>query len=39
MFYWNDKVNNRIDTLSDFTDTFLRSCHLVKMVFLQKMFV
>ncbi|PTK89877.1 type I restriction endonuclease subunit R [Staphylococcus gallinarum] len=32
MFYWSDKDNNRINTLSDFTDTFLRPCHLAKMI-------
>ncbi|MTV20607.1 type I restriction endonuclease subunit R [Staphylococcus delphini] len=32
MFYWSDKDNHRINTLSDFTDTFLRACHLAKMI-------
>ncbi|XVK96833.1 type I restriction endonuclease subunit R [Staphylococcus nepalensis] len=32
MFYWSDKDNNRINTLSDFTNTFLRPCHLAKMI-------
>lgn len=32
MFYWSDKDNNRINTLSDFTDTFLRPCHLAKTI-------
>lgn len=32
MFYWSDKDNNRINTLNDFTDTFLRPCHLAKMI-------
>lgn len=32
MFYWSDKDNKRINTLSDFTNTFLRPCHLAKMI-------
>ena len=32
MFYWSDKENKRINTLNDFTDTFLRPCQLAKMV-------
>ncbi|HDU1447092.1 TPA: type I restriction endonuclease subunit R [Staphylococcus pseudintermedius] len=32
MFYWSDKDNHRINTLSDFTDTFLRPCYLAKMI-------
>ncbi|MDE9800338.1 type I restriction endonuclease subunit R [Staphylococcus delphini] len=32
MFYWSDKDNHRINTLGDFTDTFLRPCHLAKMI-------
>ena len=32
MFYWSDKDNNRINTLNDFTDTFLRPCHIAKMI-------
>ncbi|PXA45595.1 type I restriction endonuclease, partial [Staphylococcus pseudintermedius] len=32
MFYWSDKDNHRINMLSDFTDTFLRPCHLAKMI-------
>ncbi len=32
MFYWSDKHNKRINTLNDFTETFLRPCHLAKMI-------
>lgn len=32
MFYWSDKHNQRINTLNDFADTFLRPCHLAKMI-------
>jgi type-1 restriction enzyme R protein len=32
MFYWSDKHNKRINTLNDFTETFLRPCHIAKMV-------
>ena len=32
MFYWSDKHNQRINTLSDFTESFLRPCHLAKMI-------
>ncbi|WP_251521817.1 type I restriction endonuclease subunit R [Staphylococcus sp. Marseille-Q6910] len=32
MFYWSDKNNKRINTLSDFADSFLRPCHLAKMI-------
>ncbi len=32
MFYWSDKYNKRINTLNDFTETFLRPCHLAKMI-------
>ncbi|MFT2183955.1 DEAD/DEAH box helicase family protein, partial [Enterococcus faecium] len=32
MFYWSDKENNRINTLKDFAETFLRPCQLAKMV-------
>ncbi len=31
-FYWTDKENNRISDLSEFADTFLRTCHLAKMI-------
>ncbi|MBD2526833.1 type I restriction endonuclease subunit R [Nostoc sp. FACHB-133] len=31
-FYWTDKENNRISDLGEFTDTFLRTCHLAKMI-------
>ncbi|HHA7017430.1 TPA: type I restriction endonuclease subunit R [Staphylococcus aureus] len=32
MFYWSDKNNKRINTLNDFTETFLRPCHIAKMI-------
>ncbi|MGC7786431.1 type I restriction endonuclease subunit R [Staphylococcus epidermidis] len=32
MFYWSDKHNKRINTLNDFTETFLRPCHIAKMI-------
>ena len=32
MFYWSDKNNKRINTLNDFTETFLRPCQLAKMI-------
>src|SRR5699024_1451597 len=32
MFYWSDKENNRINTLNEFTETFLRPCHIAKMI-------
>lgn len=32
MFYWSDKNNKRINTLNDFTETFLRPCQLAKML-------
>ncbi|EHJ07415.1 type I restriction endonuclease subunit R [Staphylococcus simiae] len=32
MFYWSDKNNHRINTLNDFTDSFLRPCQLAKMI-------
>ncbi len=32
MFYWSDKYNKRINTLNDFTETFLRPCHIAKMI-------
>lgn len=32
MFYWSDKENNRVNTLKDFAETFLRPCQLAKMV-------
>ncbi|BAZ84388.1 type I restriction endonuclease subunit R [Dolichospermum compactum] len=31
-FYWTDQENNRISDLSEFADTFLRTCHLAKMI-------
>ncbi len=31
-FYWTDKENNRISALSEFTNTFLRPCHVAKMI-------
>lgn len=31
-FYWSDKENNRITTLSEFGKTFLEKCHMSKMV-------
>jgi type I restriction enzyme R subunit len=31
-FYWTDKENNRISDLHEFADTFLRTCHLAKMI-------
>ena len=32
MFYWSDKNNKRINTLNDFTEIFLRPCHIAKMI-------
>lgn len=32
MFYWSDKSNKRVNTLNDFTETFLRPCQLAKMI-------
>ncbi|PTE74349.1 type I restriction endonuclease subunit R [Staphylococcus devriesei] len=32
MFYWSDKNNKRINTLNDFTETFLRPCQIAKMI-------
>lgn len=32
MFYWSDKENNRINTLNEFTEAFLRPCHIAKMI-------
>ncbi|MBO1198384.1 type I restriction endonuclease subunit R [Staphylococcus simiae] len=32
MFYWSDKNNHRINTLNDFTESFLRPCQLAKMI-------
>ncbi|MFM6862016.1 MAG: type I restriction endonuclease, partial [Dolichospermum sp.] len=31
-FFWTDKDNNRISDLSEFADTFLRPCHVAKMI-------
>ena len=31
-FYWSDENNKRITSLQEFTDTFLRPCHIVKMI-------
>jgi len=31
-FYWTDKENNRISDLSEFTDAFLKTCHIAKMI-------
>ncbi|WP_280166640.1 type I restriction endonuclease subunit R [Priestia aryabhattai] len=31
-FYWSDIDNNRITTLSEFTESFLEKCHMAKML-------
>ena len=31
-FFWSDKENNRITSLSEFGQTFLEKCHLSKMI-------
>lgn len=31
-FYWSDDQNNRITALHEFTETFLKKCHMAKMV-------
>lgn len=32
MFYWSDKYNKRVNTLQEFTDSFMRPCQLAKMI-------
>jgi type I restriction enzyme R subunit len=31
-FYWSDAGNNRITTLSEFTESFLEKCHMAKVI-------
>ncbi|MER0216912.1 MAG: type I restriction endonuclease subunit R [Nitrosomonas sp.] len=31
-FYWTDKDNNRLSDLCEFTDAFLKPCHIAKMI-------
>lgn len=31
-FYWSDEENNRITTLSEFTESFMEKCHMAKMI-------
>lgn len=31
-FYWTDENNRRMTVLEEFTDTFLRPCHIAKMI-------
>lgn len=31
-FFWTDKENNRLSDLRDFTDEFLKPCHIAKMI-------